>query len=103
MASSFPGQSDGLCGQASQVASCRSHSAGIEKPSAAGVASGGAASLIINSREDSFPSVLVQSPITRPPGPFISWQSVEASYGEPRQQLELTYGQNRKTARAFPG
>ena len=35
--STLSGQSAGLCGQISQVAACRSHSAGIEKPSAAGV------------------------------------------------------------------
>src|SRR6266481_9521006 len=37
--STLPGQSVELCGQPSQVASCLSHSAGIEKPSAAGVES----------------------------------------------------------------
>jgi hypothetical protein len=35
--SSLSGQSVGLWGQASQVASCGSHSAGMEKPRAAGV------------------------------------------------------------------
>src|SRR5438874_1888389 len=34
-----PGQSAGLCGHAIQVAACGSHSAGMRKPSAAGVAS----------------------------------------------------------------
>src|SRR5207247_1780369 len=34
------GQSVGLCGQPSQVASCFSHSAGIENPSVAGDSSG---------------------------------------------------------------
>ena len=34
MALSLRGQSVGLCGQASQVASWRSHSAGMEKPNA---------------------------------------------------------------------
>src|SRR5208282_3641357 len=37
MVSSLPGQSVGLCGQPSQVASCLFHSAGIEKSSSAGV------------------------------------------------------------------
>src|SRR5580765_237452 len=37
MALSLPGQSVALCGQPSQVASCRSHSAGMEKPRVAGV------------------------------------------------------------------
>src|SRR6185312_5396225 len=38
MVSIFAGQSVSLCGQPSQVASCRAHSAGVEKPSSAGVA-----------------------------------------------------------------
>src|SRR5437868_5394705 len=37
MVSSLPGQSVGLWGQPSQVAACFSHSAGMEKPSSAGV------------------------------------------------------------------
>src|SRR5438128_1719524 len=41
MVSSLSGQSVGLCGQPSHVASCGSHSAGIEKLSAAGVRSEG--------------------------------------------------------------
>jgi len=38
MAPNLPGQSRALCGQASQVAACGSHSAGMWKPSEAGVA-----------------------------------------------------------------
>ena len=49
MVLSFPGQSVGWCGQASQVASCVSHSAGMEKPRDAG-ARGGAWSYV----EDKF-------------------------------------------------
>src|SRR6266446_4986838 len=37
MGANFPGQSVSSCGQPSQVASCRSHSAGMRKPSAYGV------------------------------------------------------------------
>src|ERR1035441_5242329 len=43
MISSLSGQSVGLCGHATQVASCVSHSAGMENPSEAGVCSVGAA------------------------------------------------------------
>src|SRR6266404_8495323 len=39
MVSSLSGQSVALCGHPSQVASCFSHSAGMEKPSATGVRS----------------------------------------------------------------
>src|SRR5580704_12545814 len=37
MAANLPGQSPRWCGQATQVAACGSHSAGMRKPSAAGV------------------------------------------------------------------
>src|ERR1035441_42340 len=40
MTSNFPGQSLALCGQASQVTACGSHSAGMAKPSSAGAAAG---------------------------------------------------------------
>src|SRR5436190_2186604 len=36
MAANLPGQSARLCGQASQVASCGSHSAGMRQPRSAG-------------------------------------------------------------------